>query len=1488
MKFLKKIFFPLLILFSLKGSYASHLLGGEITWVCLKSGPNTGRYEFYLKVYRDCNGINLSTTGNIITYYNGTSGAQLGTINVNLLSQTDISPKCYSPALQISCGTPGGNPAAVEEFIFKSAPTLINGVPPAGGFVFTWNDCCRSNSIANIDNPGSEGHVLRAIMYPYNGLNANPCFDSSPDFAEKPSTSLPTGYLFTFNNNANDAEFDSLNYAWALPLSDIGGGWPATAATFSAGYSVNAQLPDQTENPANIAPVINQEFGEVSFKSLTSGLFATVLKVTAFKCGIKVSEIYRDIQIALSNTAVGNNVPVVQPPFQDAFGNYTQFSDTVYAGQSISFTISATDFDPGPSTSQFIFTEASGIEFGSGFTNSSSGCLISPCATLTPPPNPAIGQQTASVTTFNWQTSCDHLKYGSPCKESNVYKFVIKTRDNGCPIPAIQYSTVLIVVLPPPPVKPPELRCASVNTDGSVTLNWKPSIDTANIFNSYHIYSSSSANGPYTVVDSIFNINTTSFTDITANAQSSSVFYFVKTRYGCRGNTFSDASDTLQTILVNANLNGTNANLSWNNIHNPKLTTTSSGYRIYRESPPGNWILISTTSANTYSEPALATCTDTIRYRVEIDDSLGCTSISNLAFLNSNTPIQAPELRCLAVNANGGVILNWMNPVNTSGIFGKYVTYFSNNVNGPFQIFDSVNVYANTSNAHASSNANSGPVFYYVKSKSNCTVQTSSTPSDTLSTIFLTVNRMGVNVTLNWNALRSPSLSSASNQYRIFRKDPGSNAWNLIFTVNNLLTFSERAIQGCNDTVFYRVETIDNLPCTSVSNISYYITDTDIPPPQLKCISVNPNGSLNITWTDTSNSQNVFAGYYIYVSTNANGPFNLVDSVMNYNVTSYVYNVLNGQSQKYWFCLKVKTSCGSGSLSINGDTLSSIILNVVNNGGIAQLSWNHLCNPNLPSNSGLYTVYREYPKGNWVTVGTTNNTSYTDNFTVCSDSIYYRVEVDDNLPCTSVSTIDGAFFQDLVPPAVPVLDSVSVNPVTGLTVIGWSPSTSGDTKGYIVYNYNGTNYIQIDTVMGINNTNYVYLNSNPSAASEQYTISAIDSCGNTSDFDLKIQKTIFLNASINICKGDIELRWTKYINWVPGVNFYRVFASKDGGAFNLIGTTTANDTDFVHESVTKGSNYCYLITTVNLNSTRTSTSNLYCITATVPNQPEYAYSIYATVASDNKIELSAVTNQNADIRGFKIYRAEDDTSWTSFNSIATVNSVGNNFVQFYDSDVNTQKSSYAYRVIILDSCGTPSVKSNLSKSILLDVKPQIDLTHQLIWSPYSYWMGGIEKYNIYRIINDEPDTVFLGSVTPDKNEYTDVAKEKLEGIGKFCYMIQAVEGLGDTLGYKAISNSNWKCINQESTVYIPNAFNPADIFNPTFKPIITFADPANYEFEVYNRWGQRVFNTNDIAAYWDGKVSNDLLPADLYAYRVAFKTSSGEIIKRSGTVRLIR
>jgi hypothetical protein len=48
-----------------------------------------------------------------------------------------------------------------------------------------------------------------------------------------------------------------------------------------------------------VAPVMNFNTGVVTFTSYTAGAFVTVTKVTAYKCGIKVAEVFREIQIAL-------------------------------------------------------------------------------------------------------------------------------------------------------------------------------------------------------------------------------------------------------------------------------------------------------------------------------------------------------------------------------------------------------------------------------------------------------------------------------------------------------------------------------------------------------------------------------------------------------------------------------------------------------------------------------------------------------------------------------------------------------------------------------------------------------------------------------------------------------------------------------------------------------------------------------------------------------------------------------------------------------------------------------------------------------------------------------------------------------------------------------------------------------------------------------------------------------------------------------------
>ena len=54
---LKKTLLLVIIILIGHSSWASHLMGGEITWEC----QSNGQFIFQLKVYRDCNGINQST-----------------------------------------------------------------------------------------------------------------------------------------------------------------------------------------------------------------------------------------------------------------------------------------------------------------------------------------------------------------------------------------------------------------------------------------------------------------------------------------------------------------------------------------------------------------------------------------------------------------------------------------------------------------------------------------------------------------------------------------------------------------------------------------------------------------------------------------------------------------------------------------------------------------------------------------------------------------------------------------------------------------------------------------------------------------------------------------------------------------------------------------------------------------------------------------------------------------------------------------------------------------------------------------------------------------------------------------------------------------------------------------------------------------------------------------------------------------------------------
>jgi gliding motility-associated-like protein len=92
----------------------------------------------------------------------------------------------------------------------------------------------------------------------------------------------------------------------------------------------------------------------------------------------------------------------------------------------------------------------------------------------------------------------------------------------------------------------------------------------------------------------------------------------------------------------------------------------------------------------------------------------------------------------------------------------------------------------------------------------------------------------------------------------------------------------------------------------------------------------------------------------------------------------------------------------------------------------------------------------------------------------------------------------------------------------------------------------------------------------------------------------------------------------------------------------------------------------------------------------------------------------------------------------------------------------------------------------------------------------------------------------------------------------------------------------------EFRFWIPNAFSPDDNnVNEVFMPIVIGV--SNYEFEIFDRWGQRLFLTREPREGWNGKYQGILCKQDVYVWRISFKNViDNETETRYGHVTLIK
>jgi len=89
---------------------------------------------------------------------------------------------------------------------------------------------------------------------------------------------------------------------------------------------------------------------------------------------------------------------------------------------------------------------------------------------------------------------------------------------------------------------------------------------------------------------------------------------------------------------------------------------------------------------------------------------------------------------------------------------------------------------------------------------------------------------------------------------------------------------------------------------------------------------------------------------------------------------------------------------------------------------------------------------------------------------------------------------------------------------------------------------------------------------------------------------------------------------------------------------------------------------------------------------------------------------------------------------------------------------------------------------------------------------------------------------------------------------------------------------------------VPNAFTPnGDGKNDKFRIIgIPSENITKFNFQIFNRWGQKIFDTTNIEEAWDGTSKGQLCPAGVYVWEIFYEDSKKTKVTNRGTVMLLR
>ena len=97
-------------------------------------------------------------------------------------------------------------------------------------------------------------------------------------------------------------------------------------------------------------------------------------------------------------------------------------------------------------------------------------------------------------------------------------------------------------------------------------------------------------------------------------------------------------------------------------------------------------------------------------------------------------------------------------------------------------------------------------------------------------------------------------------------------------------------------------------------------------------------------------------------------------------------------------------------------------------------------------------------------------------------------------------------------------------------------------------------------------------------------------------------------------------------------------------------------------------------------------------------------------------------------------------------------------------------------------------------------------------------------------------------------------------------------------------------VTHNPNIFVPNAFAPDDPLAPLENRLVqVFAnDVASMKFVIYDRWGEKLFESTVQSIGWDGTYNGKKCSPGIYIYTLEVTFAGGNTIKQNGNITLLR